>query len=88
MICDLLILLEIMNELNEMDKGERFAVYCDAHASRCRELKFDTWDEFLTKSQPGCPRKLINMAWEIRHFAGKLQIHFTERFKARTGKGL
>lgn len=90
MICELLALAEITHELNEMDKGETFSLFCDVNSSRCCDLKFEVWDvvlghEALSRPYPDC---IVEMGWAIRHLAHKLERHFMKRTTQRAGKGL
>lgn len=90
MICELLALAEISHELNEMDKGETFSLFCDVNSSRCCDLKFDTWDTVLgtKRLRESYPDYVIEMAWAIRHLAEKLEHYFAKRTTQRAGKGL
>ncbi len=95
MICELLALAEISHELNDMDKGETFSVFCDVNASRCCDLKFDVWDHVFGKgaaramwSSSSYPSWLIEMGWAVRDLAETMEFHFVKRTTQRAGKGL
>lgn len=95
MICEILALAEISHELNEMDKGETFSVFCDVNASRCCDLKFAIWDLVFLESAVHAvwpdrtyPHWLIELGWAIRDLAETMEFHFSKRTTQRAGKGL
>lgn len=89
MICVLLALAEITHEINEMNKGETFSLFCDQNASRCCDLKFDVWDAVLGKGKSILyPGHIVEMGWAIRDFADRMEHFFMRRVSTRAGKGL